>query len=116
MDLCGVLYSVRLQQVAGHRVGELDLAVLGGWGLLADYGLAESLTSLQSDGGERFQALVILLLWLDNREAGLATVEALLKRGFHLDLPTEDGTLKEEIEAQSLLTDTEWDRLKGKSQ
>lgn len=53
---------------------------------------------MNSDGGERLECIIRLLLWMDNEEAALATVELLLAHGFDPDLPTEEGTLREEIE------------------
>jgi hypothetical protein len=66
--------------------------------IFANHGLAESRITMNSDGGERFECILRLLLWMDNEDAALATVELLLAHGFDPDLPTEDGTLREEIE------------------
>ena len=54
--------------------------------LFAEYGLSETVTVMNSDGGESVYRFLEMLSWLDNEEAGRRCIGALLDLGFDPDL------------------------------
>ena len=59
--------------------------------LFAEYGLSETVTVMNSDGGESVYSILEMLSWLDNEEAGRRCIGALLDLGFDPDLLSEEA-------------------------
>jgi hypothetical protein len=59
--------------------------------LFAEHGLSETVTVMNSDGGESVYSILEMLSWLDNEEAGRRCIELLLDLGFDPDLLSEEA-------------------------